>query len=141
MAAEVNLFYRTATDGKARIKVSGTTFKEAAEEYVEAVGFATANNWVEDSTGGAAQKAFGNSGPKTQTTPFSTNNALVCVEDGGTISGMTVQGKRFSAEDIAAGRTKKSAELGLDPVGPRCDDCWQRGNYASRYKALKGYNK
>ena len=148
--AEITVNYVTGNGAKAQIKTQGKNFIEAAQEFAESKRFVTDSGWTEDAMLAAAAKVF--AAPKDDTvkqpagaTPAPSAYAstapsnLTCVEDGTTITAALILGKKYTAEELASGRAKKSKELGLQPAGPRCDDCWKNGGYAKLYRDLKGF--
>jgi len=148
---DITINYVTGGGGTAQVKATGATLTEAAALLSDVTEFAAKAGWTQDAMAAAAAKVFPvqststtsmtpptGTGTVTSTAPGAPLN-LTCVEDGTVLTPALILGKKYTAEELASGRAKKSKELGLVPVGPRCDDCWKNGGYATRYKELRGF--
>ena len=130
--AEVKLtILGTSKDGyKVSGSVEGADFAAAAAQFQNLKDFAEAEGWQPDGARAAAAQFLG----ATPIPQAPQGGAYTCIFDGTTIEGMEVEGKVYTAEQIATGRADKMQKMGKPQVGPVCDDCWKKKGLSANWK-------
>ena len=129
MPIKLTILATSSTGFKTSGSIEAEDFTEAIASFQSLKDFAEQEGWQADGASAAAARVFGGT-PTTQTTP----GGLTCIFDGTTITGMEVEGKVYTAEQIASGRADKMQKMGKPQVGPVCGDCWRKKGLSANWK-------
>ena len=134
--AEIKLtILATSKDGfKVSGSVEGEDWDKAIAAFQSLKDFSEKEGWQPDGARAAAAQFLGATPIPTNTS--SAGGAYACIFDGTEIQGMEVDGKVFTAAQIANGRAEKMQKMGKPQVGPVCDDCWKKKGLSADWKSF-----